>query len=59
MHASGHAKPHDLIRFINETNPEELILIHTNHAELFGKPFKNEKLKIILPTRDMPIELYS
>jgi mRNA degradation ribonuclease J1/J2 len=45
--ASGHAKPHDLIRFINEINPEELIPIYINHTELFERIFKKEKLKII------------
>jgi len=59
IHASGHAKPHDIIRFINEINPEKLIPIHTNHAELFKKLFRNQNLKVILPTKEVPIELYN
>jgi ribonuclease J len=57
IHASGHSKPHDLIRFINEINPNILIPIHTNHAEVFEKIFRNEKMKIILPTREVPVEI--
>jgi ribonuclease J len=57
IHSSGHAKVHDLIRFINEINPEKLIPVHTNYPELFGKLFKDEKMKIILPTIEVPIDI--
>ncbi len=57
IHASGHAKPHDLIRFINEINPDILFPIHTNYPEVFQKIFREEKMKIILPTREVPVEI--
>lgn len=57
IHSSGHAKVHDLIRYINEINPETLIPIHTNHAELFEKLFRDEKLEVILPIREVPVSL--
>ncbi|MFW9782888.1 MAG: MBL fold metallo-hydrolase [Candidatus Heimdallarchaeota archaeon] len=57
IHSSGHAKVHDLIRYINEINPETLIPIHTNHAELFEKLFKDENLEVILPIREVPVSL--
>jgi len=57
IHASGHAKPHDLIRFIEQINPQTVIPIHTTHAELFQKLFKSTKIEFILPTREVPIEI--
>ncbi|MFX1324689.1 MAG: MBL fold metallo-hydrolase RNA specificity domain-containing protein [Promethearchaeota archaeon] len=57
IHSSGHAKVHDLIRYINEIYPENLISVHTNHAELFKKLFRNEKLEVILPIREVPVNL--
>ncbi|MBY8992191.1 MAG: hypothetical protein KGD58_15710 [Candidatus Lokiarchaeota archaeon] len=57
IHSSGHAKVHDLIRFVNEINPEYLIPIHTNYPEAFEKIFRNENIKIILPIREIPIEV--
>ncbi|MFX1364101.1 MAG: MBL fold metallo-hydrolase [Promethearchaeota archaeon] len=57
IHASGHVKPHDLIRFINEIVPKKLIPIHTEHPEFFKKFFKNEKTEVILPIRNIPIEI--
>ncbi|MHA2393381.1 MAG: MBL fold metallo-hydrolase RNA specificity domain-containing protein [Promethearchaeota archaeon] len=55
IHSSGHAKVHDLIRFINEINPDVLIPIHTNHAELFEKLFRDENMEVVLPTREVPV----
>ncbi|MFX1281232.1 MAG: MBL fold metallo-hydrolase [Promethearchaeota archaeon] len=57
IHSSGHAKVHDIIRFVNEINPEILIPIHTNYPEVFEKIFRKEDIKVILPTREVPIEL--
>ncbi|MHA2269329.1 MAG: MBL fold metallo-hydrolase [Promethearchaeota archaeon] len=57
IHASGHSKPHDLIRFINEINPDILFPVHTNHPEVFKKIFREEKMKIILPIREVPVEI--
>ena len=57
IHSSGLAKVHDLIRFINEIEPEYLIPIHTNYPEAFEKIFRNENIKIVLPIREIPIEV--
>ena len=57
IHSSGHAKVHDLIRYINEIKPEKLIPIHTNFPELFRKLFRTEKMEIILPTREVPVNI--
>ncbi|MFX1376198.1 MAG: MBL fold metallo-hydrolase [Promethearchaeota archaeon] len=57
IHSSGHAKVHDLIRFISEINPVILIPIHTNYPETFEKIFRNQNIKIILPTIEVPVEL--
>ena len=57
IHSSGHAKVHDLIRYINEIKPEKLIPVHTNFPELFKKLFRTEKMEIILPTREVPVNI--
>ncbi|MFX1427564.1 MAG: MBL fold metallo-hydrolase RNA specificity domain-containing protein, partial [Promethearchaeota archaeon] len=57
IHSSGHAKVHDLIRFINEIAPKILIPIHTNYPEVFEKIFRKEDIKIVLPIREVPVEL--
>ncbi|MFX0083704.1 MAG: MBL fold metallo-hydrolase [Candidatus Hodarchaeota archaeon] len=57
IHSSGHAKVHDLIRFINGINPEKLIPVHTNYPELFEKLFRNKRMEIILPTIEVPIDI--
>ncbi len=57
IHASGHAKPHDIIRFVSEIGPLKLIPIHTEHPEFFRKLFREEKTEVVLPIRSVPIEL--
>ncbi len=57
IHASGHAKPHDIIRFVNEIDPLKLIPIHTEHPEFFRKLFKKERTEVVLPVRSVPIEI--
>ena len=59
IHASGHAKPHDIIRFVNEIDPLKLIPIHTEHPEFFRKLFREERTEVILPIRNVPIEISS
>lgn len=49
IHASGHAKTHDICRFVKEINPETLIPIHTEHPELFCKLFEKLDIKVIMP----------
>jgi len=49
IHASGHAKPHDIINFVKELNPEYLIPIHTENTEFFIHIFKNMDINVISP----------
>jgi len=51
IHASGHAKPHDIINYIMELNPLSVIPIHTEHAKFFKTLFQNYDIKIHLPER--------
>ncbi|MDD5054355.1 MAG: MBL fold metallo-hydrolase RNA specificity domain-containing protein, partial [Candidatus Nanoarchaeia archaeon] len=39
IHASGHASGAKLIEMAKEINPELLIPIHTEHAEIYKKEF--------------------
>ncbi|NVM37011.1 MAG: hypothetical protein HWN81_15550 [Candidatus Lokiarchaeota archaeon] len=57
IHASGHAKPHDIIRFVHEIDPLKLIPIHTEHPEFFRKLFREERIEVVLPIRSVPIEI--
>jgi ribonuclease J len=57
IHASGHAKPHDIIRFVTEIKPNKLIPIHTEHPEFFSKLFKDPSIEIIQPVDSVPIEI--
>jgi len=49
IHASGHAKPHDIINYITELNPSSVIPVHTEHSKFFKQLFKNYDIDIILP----------
>lgn len=57
IHASGHAKPHDIIKLVQEIKPERIMPIHTKYAEFFMKLFKNYDTKVILPNLKEPIEI--
>lgn len=57
IHASGHAKPHDIIKLVQEIKPERIMPIHTKFAEFFMKLFKNYDIKVILPNLKEPIEI--
>jgi hypothetical protein len=59
IHASGHAKPHDIIRFVNEIKPIKLIPIHTEHPEFFSKLFKDPSIEVIQPLHTVPIQITS
>jgi len=54
--ASGHATPHDIINSIEEIKPKFLIPIHTEHPDFFGKLFQKSEIRVILPTKNKPIE---
>lgn len=55
IHASGHAKPHDIMHFIKEISPTFLIPVHTEHPRFFKKLFRNHPYRIILPERNEEI----
>jgi len=57
IHASGHAKPHDIIKLVQEIKPERIMPIHTKYAEFFMKLFKNYDIEVILPNLKEPIEI--
>ncbi|MHA1782084.1 MAG: MBL fold metallo-hydrolase, partial [Promethearchaeota archaeon] len=48
IHASGHAAPHDIINFVKQVKPENLIPIHTSHKKFFKELFKSSDIKIHL-----------
>lgn len=51
IHASGHAKPHDIISYIQKLDPLNVIPIHTEHPQFFKSLFRNYNIKIHLPER--------
>lgn len=57
IHASAHAKPHDIIKFVKEINPEILIPIHTQNSEMFVKFFESPDLKVIIPEKCKAISI--
>jgi len=56
VQASGHATPHDIINLIEEIKPKFLIPIHTEHPKYFGKIFQGSDIRVILPSKNQPIE---
>lgn len=52
IHASGHAKPHDIMEFVHQINPKYLIPVHTDHPQFFKKFFRNCPYNVILPKRN-------
>ncbi len=52
VHASGHAKPHDIYTYVMELNPELLIPIHTEHPEIFDKLFTGKGINVALSSSD-------
>ncbi len=56
VQASGHATPHDIINLIEEIKPNFLIPIHTEHPKYFGKIFQGSDIRVILPSKNQPIE---
>jgi len=51
--ASGHAKPHDIYKFVKGIDPETLIPVHTQHPALFKKLLEEETTKVLLPDDDL------
>jgi ribonuclease J len=41
IHASGHARPEDLFRVVERLAPKHVYPVHTEHAELYAKRFRD------------------
>ena len=52
---SGHAGHSQIVDFINECNPEKVILYHGDNREAFREDLKDYEL--ILPIEDETIEI--
>lgn len=48
IQASGHAKPHDIYKFVREINPRYLFPVHTTYPKMFETLFRNTGIKVIL-----------
>ena len=46
-HASGHASPEELLRIVEETGPEIVIPVHTEHPEFFKKNVRGRKVRLV------------
>jgi ribonuclease J len=46
-HASGHLSQNDLVKVIEEINPDKIIPIHTQHPEWFKTTFPKT---VMIPT---------
>ncbi len=55
IHASGHAMPHDLIKFVKEIAPQFLIPIHTEHPNFFKILLNGSDINVIVPEYNKPI----
>jgi ribonuclease J len=42
IHASGHARPEDLFRVVEQLSPRHVYPIHTEHAEQYAEKFKDK-----------------
>ncbi|MCJ7769292.1 MAG: hypothetical protein MUO92_02300, partial [Dehalococcoidales bacterium] len=57
LYASGHVCGADLLKAAQEIKPEVLILIHSQHPELYINPLKSSNIDTILPEVGKVIEL--
>jgi ribonuclease J len=56
IHASGHIMPMDLRHMLEEINPNIIIPIHTEHANMFAR-WCSDISQFIIPERSKPMEL--
>ncbi len=59
IHASGHARPHDLKRAVRDIAPKYVFPIHTERPELFGRYLEDSGVKVIAPRRGHAYDLGS
>ena len=57
IHASGHVMPHDLIKFIEDVDPDILVPVHTGFPEFFTKIFKDYEIDVKCPKKNESILL--
>jgi ribonuclease J len=57
VHASGHAMPMDLRRFVSEVKPRIVVPIHGEHPEMVMRYFRDLGCEVYLPTVAEPIPL--
>jgi ribonuclease J len=57
VHASGHAMPMDLRRFVSEVKPRIVVPIHGEHPEMVVRYFRDLGSEVYLPTVGEPIPL--
>ena len=54
LHASGHARPHELKRIIREIDPDKVMMVHTERPLLYKRYIKDLKIDTIVPQRGEP-----
>lgn len=57
IHASGHAMPIDLRRFVEQVKPKRVIPIHGEHPEMVVRYFRDLDLEVQPPVLGKPIPL--
>jgi ribonuclease J len=51
LHATGHARPHELKEIIREINPKKVMLVHTEHPFLYERYIENSGIDTIIPLK--------
>jgi ribonuclease J len=46
-HASGHASPEELLNIVEETDPEIIIPVHTEHPEFFKENVRGREVRLV------------
>lgn len=54
LHASGHARPHELKRIIHEIDPDKVMLVHTERPLLYQRYIEDLGIETIVPQRGEP-----
>lgn len=49
VHASGHARPHDIKEMVRAVNPRRVVPVHTERPEIFQKFMKDLDVEVQLP----------
>lgn len=57
LHATGHARPHELKEIIREINPEKVMLVHTEHPLLYKRYIEDLGIDTLIPQKEKSIIL--